>query len=117
MFVAFMLQLPVIELIHYQDANGRCPFKEWIETIRDKNAKARIAVRLFQVEHENLGDSKPVGEGVMELRINVGAGYRVYCARHGQSYVVLLCGGDKGSQSKDITLAKELWADWKRRRR
>jgi len=105
----------VIELVYYQEENGRYPFIEWITALRDKMAKARIAARMRQIESGNFGDSKPVGEGVTELRIHVGAGYRVYCGRHGQLWVVLLCGGDKDSQSKDIARAKGLWAEWKRR--
>ncbi len=105
----------MIELFHYQEGNGRYPFREWIATLRDETAKSRIIMRLRQIESGNLGDAKPVGEGVTELRINVGAGYRVYCGRHGQHWVVLLCGGDKDSQSKDIARAKAFWADWKRR--
>ena len=105
----------MIELVHYQEENGRHPFREWISTLRDKMAKARIVMRLRQIESGNIGDAKPVGEGVMELRIHVGAGYRVYCGRHGQHWIILLCGGDKDSQAKDIARAKAYWADWKRR--
>ena len=105
----------MIEIVHYQEASGRYPFREWISKLRDAMAKARIVARLAQVEAGNLGDSKPVGEGVIELRIDVGAGYRVYCGRHGLSWVILLCGGDKDSQSRDIVRAKAFWADWKRR--
>lgn len=86
-----------------------------MRTLRDTLAKARINARLRQVEFGNFGDLKPVGEGVMELRVRIGAGYRVYCGRHGQDWVILLCGGDKDSQSKDIEKAKAFWADWKRR--
>ena len=68
-------------------------------------------------QDDSLGDSKSVGEGVIELRVHVGAGYRVYCGRYGSSFVILLCGGDKSSQSKDIELAKAFWADWKRRQK
>ena len=103
------------ELVHYQQENGRYPFREWISTLRDKMAKARIVLRLRQIESGNLGDSKSVGEGVIELRIHVGAGYRVYCGRHGQHWVILLCGGDKDSQPSDIARAKAFWAEWKRR--
>jgi putative addiction module killer protein len=110
-----MLHLPVIELGYYQEENGRQPFIEWVAALRDKMAKARIASRLRQIESGNFGDSKPVGEGVTELRVNVGAGYRVYCGRHGQHWVILLCGGDKDTQPKDIVRAKSLWAAWKRR--
>jgi putative addiction module killer protein len=105
----------VIELVYYQEESGRRPFIEWITSLRDKMAKARIAARLRQVESGNFGDSKPVGGGVTELRLHVGSGYRVYCGRHGQHWVILLCGGDKDSQSKDIVRAKALWEEWKRR--
>jgi putative addiction module killer protein len=70
---------------------------------------------LRQVEAGNFGDVKPVGDGVSELRIHVGPGYRVYCASHGKSVVILLCGGAKSSQETDIKRAKELWAEWKGR--
>jgi putative addiction module killer protein len=107
----------VIEIVHYHEESGRYPFREWMATLRDAKAKTRIVIRLRQIESGNLGDSKPVGEGVTELRIHVGAGYRVYCGRHGQHWVVLLCGGDKDSQSKDIARAKGYWEDWKRRQK
>ena len=112
-----MLQFSVIELVYYERDDGRSPFIEWAASLRDKVAKARIAVRLRQIETGNFGDSKPVGEGVIELRIHAGAGYRVYCGRHGESWVILLCGGDKDTQTKDISRAKVLWAEWKRRQR
>jgi putative addiction module killer protein len=105
----------VIELVRYQQEDGREPYTEWFRGLRDENAKVRIAARLRQIESGNLGDAKPVGEGVTELRIHVGAGYRVYCGRHGQFLVILLCGGEKSSQSKDIIRAKALWTEWKRR--
>ena len=110
-----MLHLSVIELVYYKEENGCSPFIDWMTALRDKVAKARIAARLRQVQSGNFGDFKPAGEGVMELRIHVGAGYRVYCGRHGQSWVILLCGGDKSRQSKDIAKAKALWEEWKRR--
>jgi putative addiction module killer protein len=105
----------MIELVRYQHEDGREPYTEWFRGLRDQMAKIRIAARLRQIEYGNLGDAKPVGEGVMELRIDVGAGYRVYCGRRGLSWVILLCGGDKSSQSKDIARAKALWNEWKRR--
>lgn len=103
------------EILQYQDEAGRIPFQEWMEHLRDKQAKVRIAARLRQVENGNLGDWKPAGEGVMELRVHVGAGYRVYCGPYGQRWIVLLCGGDKSGQSKDIERAKAFWSEWKRR--
>ncbi|MDR2207697.1 MAG: type II toxin-antitoxin system RelE/ParE family toxin [Azoarcus sp.] len=105
----------MVELLRYQRGNGQVPFTEWLNRLRDKVAQARIRVRLRQMQVGNFGDSEPVGEGVIELRIHVGAGYRVYCARHGKAVVLLLCGGDKSSQATDIKQAKEYWSEWKRR--
>lgn len=107
----------MIELFRYQRDDGREPFTEWLDTLRDKVAQARVRIRLRQVEAGNFGDCEPVGEGVIELRIHVGAGYRVYCGRHGKAVVILLSGGDKGSQAGDIKRAKVLWAEWQRRQR
>ncbi len=105
----------MIELFRYQRDDGREPFTVWLNGLRDKVAQARIRIRLRQVQAGNFGDSEPVGEGVIELRVHVGAGYRVYCGRHGKTVVLLLCGGDKSSQVADIKRAKELWSEWKRR--
>jgi putative addiction module killer protein len=105
----------VIELHRYQQEDGREPFTEWLNGLRDKVAQARIRMRLRHVQAGNLGDCDSVGEGVIELRVHVGAGYRVYCARYGKVVVLLLCGGDKSSQPTDIKRAKELWLQWKRR--
>jgi putative addiction module killer protein len=110
-----MLHSPVFEIVHYQQPDGSSPFQEWMERLRDKQAKVRIATRLRHLGMGNMGDAKPVGEGVLELRIHAGAGYRVYCARYGEHWIVLLCGGDKSSQSKDIERAKIFWGQWKRR--
>jgi putative addiction module killer protein len=105
----------MVELLRYQREDGSEPFTEWLVAVRDKIAAARIRIRLRQVEAGNFGDSKAVGQGVVELCVHVGAGYRVYCGRHGQAVLVLLCGGDKSTQSRDIEDAKELWAEWKHR--
>lgn len=105
----------MIELRRYQLENERIPFTEWLSTLRDVRARAQIEIRLRRVAVGNFGDCKPVGDGVSELRVDVGAGYRVYFGRHGQTLVILLCGGDKASQKMDIQHAKDYWADWKRR--
>jgi putative addiction module killer protein len=107
----------MIELLRYQSDDQREPFTDWLDTVRDKVAQARIRMRLRQVQAGNFGDCDTVGEGVIELRVHVGAGYRVYCGRHGKAVVLLLCGGDKGSQAADIKEAKKLWAQWKRRQK
>lgn len=85
-----------------------------MSSLRDRMAQTRILRRIEQLMDGNLGDAKPVGEGVVELRIHAGAGYRVYLGRHGEQWIVLLCGGDKDSQAKDIIRAKEYWMEWKR---
>lgn len=105
----------MIELLRYQREDGREPFSEWLNSLRDRVAQVRIRIRLRQVQSGNFGDSEPVGEGVIELRVHVGAGYRVYCGRHGKAMVLLLCGGDKRTQVSDIKRAKEMWSEWKRR--
>ena len=104
-----------MEILHNQDSNGHFPFREWMRKLRDKLAFSRILLRLRQIESGNIGDAQSLGEGVIELRIHVGGGHRVYFARHGEKYILLLCGGDKNSQSKDIEKAKSYWNDWKRR--
>lgn len=105
----------MIELYRYQRNDGSEPFSEWLDSLRDKVAQARIRVRLRHVQAGNMGNVKSVGEGVSELRIHIGPGYRVYCGRHGKAIVILLCGGDKSSQEADIERAKEIWAEWKSR--
>jgi putative addiction module killer protein len=83
-------------------------FSGWFERLRDLRAKAQIIRRLERLEAGNPGDVEPVGEGVSELRIDYGPGYRLYFTQHGLSWVLLLCGGDKKSQKRDITRAKKL---------
>ena len=104
-----------MNLLRYRREDGGEPFSDWLNGLRDKAAAARIRVRLRRLEAENFGDCEPVGDGVSELRIHVGPGYRVYFGRNGRLCVILLCGGDKSSQGADIKLAKALWAEWKRR--
>ncbi|WP_198937210.1 type II toxin-antitoxin system RelE/ParE family toxin [Herbaspirillum camelliae] len=105
----------MVELLRYQRRDGREPVSEWLDQLRDKVAQARIRIRLRQVQAGNFGDCEAVGDGVIELRVHVGAGYRVYCGQHGKTLVILLCGGDKRSQQGDIRLARQYWEEWKRR--
>lgn len=88
-------------------------FDRWLSGLRDRRAVARIAARLDRLASGNPGDAQPVGEGVSELRIHYGPGYRVYFLQRGPVLIVLLCGGDKSSQEKDITQARALAAEWK----
>ena len=83
-------------------------YKNWFSTLRDKTARARIDVRIRRLSLGNHGDAKPVGEGISELRVDYGPGYRIYFIQRGESLVVLLAGGDKSSQRKDIQAAKAL---------
>jgi putative addiction module killer protein len=83
-------------------------FTEWLVGLRDQNAKGRIASRISRLEHGNPGDVRPVGEGVSEMRIDYGPGYRIYHASRGSAVVILLCGGDKKTQSADVKKAKAL---------
>ncbi|TWF54580.1 type II toxin-antitoxin system RelE/ParE family toxin [Neorhizobium alkalisoli] len=88
-------------------------FRNWLSSLKDKLAVSRIAMRIERARIGNLGDVKPVGGGVSELRIPYGPGYRVYCLQRGDLLVILLCGGDKSSQQRDIAEAKRLAKDWK----
>lgn len=83
-------------------------FDHWLATLKDIRAKVRIARRIEQAQQGNFGDCEPVGQGISEMRIHVGAGYRIYFVRHEQVVYLLLCGGDKSSQQKDIQQAKLL---------
>ena len=83
-------------------------YHEWFEALKDKRAKARIDVRIRRVSLGNFGDVKPVGKGVSELKIDYGPGYRVYFTQLGNILVILLCGGDKSTQAKDVQQAHEL---------
>jgi len=88
-------------------------FSRWLHGLRDPRAVARIQVRLDRLAIGNPGDVKPVGEGISEMRIDYGPGYRIYFMRRGQLVIVLLCGGDKSTQDKDVTQAKTIAAQWK----
>ena len=83
-------------------------FRRWEQNLRDRRAKTLIATRLFRLANGLSGDVKPVGEGVSEMRISYGPGYRIYFKQQGCRIIILLCGGDKSSQANDITLAKML---------
>jgi len=86
-------------------------FDQWLSGLADHKAKAKIVSRLSRLELGNAGDVKPVGEGISEMRIDTGPGYRVYYKQSGKTIIVILCGGDKASQDKDIKTAKRIAAD------
>lgn len=88
-------------------------FEKWFGNLRDRRASARIRQRLARLEQGHVGDAKSVGDGVSELRIDYGPGYRVYFMRSGSIVIVLLCGGHKGNQGRDIEDAKRIAREWK----
>ena len=83
-------------------------FLNWLKGLRDRNARARIAVRIDRIEDGNFGDHRSVGGGVSEIRVNVGQGYRIYYTIRNRTVVILLCGGDKSSQRRDISRARQM---------
>jgi putative addiction module killer protein len=87
-------------------------FDAWLRELKDQVGKARIITRIISAEAGNFGDVEPVGEGVSEMRIHYGPGYRVYFCRNGKTVYLLLCGGSKSSQKKDIKEAKRLAREW-----
>jgi putative addiction module killer protein len=97
----------------YVTAEGATPFTDWLDALKDRRGRAKIRVRLDRLRLGHFGDCKPVGEGVTELRIDFGPGYRVYFGQDGPKVIVLLCGGDKGTQKEDIKNGKRYWADYK----
>lgn len=102
------------EIRVYQAKNGREPFNDWLDTIRDLRTQDRIQSRLARLEDGNFGDCQSIGNGVYELRLHFGAGYRVYFGRIDKTFLLLLCGGDKTSQKRDIERAKTFWLEYKR---
>lgn len=100
------------EIRRYITAEGRIPFLEWYYSLRDGKAQVKVDARLERVSLGNFGDYKSVGDGVCELRINYGPGYRIYFRQAGSKIVLLLCGGDKSTQEQDIQKAKEYSTDY-----
>jgi putative addiction module killer protein len=103
------------QIVFYADEDGNEPFQVWIDNLRDQQGRRRIINRLFRVQQGNYGDVEPIGEGISELRLFFGPGYRVYFGEDAGNIVVILCGGDKASQSRDIEAAKDYWKEYKSR--
>ncbi len=101
------------KLVVYRDKRGKEPYTKWLEKIKDLSMRARVEQRIRRLECGHYGDCRTVGGGVMELRLFFGSGYRVYFAEYGEMVVVLLRGGDKASQKRDIENAKAYW-QWRR---
>ena len=105
----------MIEVRRYLSEDGRDFFGEWLKKLKDRRARAQIETRLTRLSLGNFGDCKPIAAGVSELRIHFGSGYRVYYGMEKQTIVLLLCGGDKRTQDRDIEKAIERWNDHRQR--
>jgi putative addiction module killer protein len=103
------------ELLIYETKQGAAPLVSWLNSLSDRGARARIKKRLDRAALGNFGNCRFVGGGVFELKINCGPGYRVYFAQFEKLIVLLLCGGDKSTQERDILQAKKFWIDFKQR--
>lgn len=103
------------QVTDYLTEDGRDPLQEWLAGLADRQARARILVRVQRMAAGNFGNCKPLVGGVWELRIDHGPGYRVYYARAGGKLLLLLVGGDKRKQQADIDTALAYWQDWNRR--
>jgi putative addiction module killer protein len=103
----------MIEVLRFVNPEGKDVFGRWLAALPDARARAKIATRIDRLAAGNFGDCKPIREGVWELRIDWGPGYRVYYGMLKRTRVLLLCGGDKRKQSADIDRAIEFWNDYK----
>lgn len=102
---------------HYITSHGKSAFQGWFRALKDANAKLKITKRLTQAKYGNFGDTKPVGKGVHEMRVDYGPGYRIYYANDGETVILLLIGGDKKTQDEDIKQAKAYWSAYKKEKR
>lgn len=103
----------LVQIDYFRDAAGKSPYKKWYDSIQDSLTQTIIDARLARVRLGNFGDCKSLGQTVYELRITHGPGYRIYFGKKNERVILLLCGGDKGNQEKDIKKAQELWKIWR----
>jgi putative addiction module killer protein len=103
------------EIEVYQTEDGKKPFLKWLDSLKDVRARAKIRVGIDRISLGNLGNCKAIGSGVSELKIDFGPGYRVYFGQIANRLVILLCGGVKSTQAKDIQKAKSYWEDYRKR--
>ena|SRR3989338_6605505 len=100
-----------MKVVQYTEKDGTCPYRKWIKKL-DTATRARIQARVFRFEQGNLGDYKSVGKGVLEARIFLGPGYRLYFGMEQGEIIILLVGGDKSTQEKDIRKSQKYWVDY-----
>jgi putative addiction module killer protein len=105
----------MIEIEIYETASGKRPFKEWVDDLREGHTQAKVWARIDRLKMGNFGDCKTLQDGVCELRIDYGPGLRIYYGKIGAKLILLLSGGDKGSQERNIAKAKEYFKDWSER--
>jgi putative addiction module killer protein len=110
-----MVEAVPLQIEIYQTEDGHSPFAEWLRALRDRTAAARVRVRLARLRLGNLGDTRSLSEGLHELRIDYGPGYRIYFGQIGEHLVLLLWGGSKRNQTQDIEHARSLWSDYRSR--
>ena len=103
-------------VLSYKSASGRFPYREWRNSLNGEDTEVAVDVRITRLSADNFGDSRPIGDGAFESRIDFGPGFRIYYGMDGDE-VILLCGWDKSSQDGDIARAKEHWKDYKQRSR
>lgn len=101
-----------MDIRKYQCINGKVPFDIWMAKLKERRAKAKILIRLKRMETGHFGDVKSLGDGLHECRITEGQAYRVYFGLHANNLVLLLCAGNKATQSKDIQRARQYWSDY-----
>ena len=99
------------DIINYRTADNKEPISEWLDSFKDKITVLRIQKQILKIRHGNFGDHKRFS-GIIEIKLHFGKGYRVYCGQDGYSLIVLLAGGDKSMQNKDIQLALKYWEDY-----
>jgi len=102
-------------LEYFQQENGSVPFRDWLNALRDQNGVERIRARLARVRAGNFGKIRSLGHGVYEIKVDHGPGYRLYYAMTGVTIVLLLSGGDKSTQKRDIDTAAQYWRDYQER--
>lgn len=107
----------MFEVQDYLSPAGDDPYAQWLAGLADRQAKARVLVRVLRMAAGNFGECRPLSDGVWELKIDHGPGYRVYYAQAGKRLILLLAGGDKRRQQADIETAIERWRDWQHRRK
>ena len=107
--------MPMIDVRLYEQGDGHSPFADWFEAL-DRQAAAKVTIAVERLRLGNFSNVKSVGAGVQEFRIDWGPGYRLYLGREGEKLVILLTGGTKHRQDKDVERAKELWTEYKRRK-